>query len=48
MGADLVRGKPDVAERFMIAYLKAAMDLYGDGWRRNDNVAIKTVGTQRL
>lgn len=40
MGADLLKNNPDVPERFMIAYLKAARDLYGDGWRRDDNVAI--------
>ncbi len=32
--------KPDVAMRYLIAYLHAARDLYGDGWRRDDNVAI--------
>ena len=32
--------KPDVAAHYLTAYLRAARDLYGDGWRRDDNVAI--------
>jgi NitT/TauT family transport system substrate-binding protein len=32
--------RPDVAARYLAAYLRAARDLYGDGWRRDDNVAI--------
>jgi NitT/TauT family transport system substrate-binding protein len=31
---------PDVAARYLAAYLRAARDLYGDGWYRDDNVAI--------
>jgi ABC-type nitrate/sulfonate/bicarbonate transport system substrate-binding protein len=29
-----------VATRYVTAYLQAVRDLYGDGWRRDDNVAI--------
>jgi NitT/TauT family transport system substrate-binding protein len=32
--------QPDVATRYATAYLKAVRDLYGDGWRRDDVVAI--------
>jgi NitT/TauT family transport system substrate-binding protein len=35
-----LRQKPDVATRYLVAYLRAARDLYGDGWHRDDNVAI--------
>ncbi|MFQ5612564.1 MAG: ABC transporter substrate-binding protein [Anaerolineae bacterium] len=30
----------EIGVRFLIAYLKAARDLQGDGWRSDDNVAI--------
>jgi NitT/TauT family transport system substrate-binding protein len=30
----------EAAVRFLVAYLKAARDLYGDGWRRPENIAI--------
>lgn len=40
MGGDLLKSNPEVAERVMVAYLKASRDLYKDGWRRDDNVAI--------
>jgi NitT/TauT family transport system substrate-binding protein len=35
-----LKQKPDVAARYLAAYLRAARDLYGDGWHRDDNVAI--------
>lgn len=35
-----LKQRPDVAARYLVAYLRAARDLYGDGWHRDDNVAI--------
>jgi NitT/TauT family transport system substrate-binding protein len=35
-----LKEKPDAAARYLTAYLRAARDLYGDGWHRDDNVAI--------
>lgn len=35
-----LKQQPDAATRFMVAYLQACRDLYGEGWRRPDNVAI--------
>jgi NitT/TauT family transport system substrate-binding protein len=35
-----LKANPDVASRYLVAYLRAARDLYGDGWRRDENMAI--------
>jgi NitT/TauT family transport system substrate-binding protein len=35
-----LKQRPDVATRYLAAYLRAARDLYGDGWHRDDNVAV--------
>jgi NitT/TauT family transport system substrate-binding protein len=35
-----LKQKPDVAARYLAAHLRAARDLYGDGWHRDDNIAI--------
>jgi NitT/TauT family transport system substrate-binding protein len=35
-----LKERRDVATRYVVAYLQAVRDLYGDGWRRDDNVAI--------
>lgn len=35
-----LKQRPDVARRYVVAYLQAVRDLYGEGWRRDDNVAV--------
>ncbi len=45
---NFMKERRDVAERFLVAYLKAARDLYGDGWRKEENLRIieKYTGVQ--
>jgi NitT/TauT family transport system substrate-binding protein len=40
-----VEERPDVARRWMVAYLKGIRDLTGDGWRSPENLAIMSRAT---
>ena len=37
--------RPELARRWMVAYLKGIRDLVGDGWRQPDNLAIMSKST---